>query len=321
RRVTWRRVLDVNDRALRDVVTSLGGPGNGYPRESGFDIVVASEVMAIFCLATGVHDLKERLGEIVVGYTRDRMPVRARDLDAHGAMTAVLRDALAPNLVQTLENNPAFVHGGPFANIAHGCNSVMATKLAMRLSDYTITEAGLGADLGGDKFLDTKCRQAGLKPDALVLVATIRALKPHGGHDEKDLKTPNPAAVEKGVANLEKHIENVHRFGLPAVVAVNTFTSDTEEEFEIVRKACDHLGVRVVKAEHWARGGAGAVDLAHAVVEVANGVQKEFKFLYPDDMALLQKVRTIAQLIYGANDILADKKLRNKFKTLEEQGF
>ena len=268
-RITWRRVVDMNDRALRDVVLGLGGSANGLPRESGYDITVASEVMAIFCLSQSLNELRTRLGKIVVAYTRDKKPVTAADLKAHGAMTVLLKDALKPNLVQTLEGNPAFVHGGPFANIAHGCNSVLATKLSMRLADYTVTEAGFGADLGAEKFLNIKCRKAGIQPDAIVIVATIRALKMHGGVAKTDLGKPDPAAVEKGTANLEKHLENIRMFNLPAVVAINHFTSDTDEEVALVENHCKKLGVQAIKADHWARGGAGAENLARAVIELA----------------------------------------------------
>jgi len=320
-RIVWRRVLDMNDRALRHTVVGLGGSANGVVRESGFDITVASEVMAIFCLSQNLDELKERLGRIVVGYTREKKPVTAADLKAHGAMAVLLRDALAPNLVQTLENNPAFVHGGPFANIAHGCNSVLATKLALTLGDYTVTEAGFGADLGAEKFLDIKCRFAGLKPDTVVLVATIRALKMHGGVDKKELKTPDAAAVERGIVNLEKHVENLLGYGLPVVVAINRFTSDTDEEMAVVESHCARLGVKAVPATHWAEGGAGAEALAHAVVEAAENGQKDFKFLYPDELPLIEKVRTIAQKIYGAKDIVTSAKVRTAFEDLQKAGY
>jgi len=321
-KITWKRVVDMNDRALRQIIVGLGGSANGNPRETGFDITVASEVMAIFCLSESLADLKARLGRIIIGYTRDKKPVTAADLKVHGAMAALLKDAISPNLVQTLENNPAFVHGGPFANIAHGCNSVVATKLAMRLSEYTITEAGFGADLGAEKFLDIKCRYAGLTPNAVVLVATVRALKMHGGVAKDNLKAPNAAAVEKGLDNLVKHIENIHSFGLPVVVAINHFTSDTDEEVGVIKRRCSAMGVTAVLARHWAEGGKGAEDLAKAVVAVAerpNG--SAFKLLYPDDMKLWQKVKTIAQNIYGANDIMADAKVRQKFDDLQTAGY
>ncbi len=321
-RIVWKRVMDMNDRSLRQIVVGLGGPANGVCHESGFDITVASEVMAIFCLSQSLAELRERLGRIIVGYTHDRKAVTAAQLKANGAMTVLLRDALKPNLVQTLENNPAFVHGGPFANIAHGCNSVLATKLAMRLSEYTVTEAGFGADLGAEKFLDIKCRQAGLRPDAVVLVATVRALKMHGGVDKKDLQTSNVAAVEKGVANLEKHLENIRMYNLPIVVAINHFTSDTDAEIAVIEQHCRALGVQAVKANHWARGGTGAEALARAVVELAEQpALNNFQFLYTDEMTLWNKVRAIAQNIYGADNIMADVKVRQKFKDLEEAGF
>ena len=303
RRVTWRRVVDMNDRALRAIVNSLGGVGNGFPRQDGFDITVASEVMAIFCLATDIDDLKRRLGNIVVGYTRERKAVRARDLNAQGSMAALLKDAIKPNLVQTLENNPAFVHGGPFANIAHGCNSVLATTTAMKMADYTVTEAGFGADLGAEKFFDIKCRKAGLAPDAVVIVATIRALKMHGGVAKDDLKDENVAAVEAGFANLERHVQNVAKFGVPAVVSVNRFIADTDAEMAKLIELCDAAGVRCVEANHWADGGAGAEDVARAVVEIVESGEASFKPLYPDDMGLEEKIRTVAREIYRADDI------------------
>jgi len=320
-RITWRRVVDMNDRALRDIVLGLGGSANGLPRESGYDITVASEVMAIFCLSESLKELRERLGKIVVAYTRDKKPVTAADLKAHGAMTVLLKDALKPNLVQTLEGNPAFVHGGPFANIAHGCNSVLATKLSMRLADYTVTEAGFGADLGMEKFLDIKCRKAGIQPSAVVLVATVRALKMHGGVAKADLRKPDPAAVEKGIANLEKHLENIRMFNLPAVVAINHFTGDTDEELAVIENHCKTLGVRAIKADHWARGGAGAENLARAVVELAEQPRSnDFQFLYTDEISLWNKIRAIAQNIYGADNIMADVKVRQKLKDFETAG-
>jgi len=321
-RILWRRVVDMNDRALRDIVIGLGGSANGIPRESGYDITVASEVMAIFCLSESLHELRERLGKIIVAYTRDKKPVTAADLKAHGAMTVLLKDALKPNLVQTLEGNPAFVHGGPFANIAHGCNSVLATKLALRLGEYTVTEAGFGADLGAEKFLNIKCRKAGLHPDAVVIVVTVRALKSHGGIPKPDLAKPNPAAVEKGIANLEKHIENIRLFNLPVVVAINHFTSDTEEEIAVIETHCQTLGVQAIRCDHWARGGAGAEDLARAVIALAEKPHRDgFQFLYTDEMSLWNKVRAIAQNIYGADNIMADLKVRQKFKDFEAAGF
>ncbi len=320
-RIVWKRVMDMNDRALREIVVGMGGVANGVCRQSGFDITVASEVMAIFCLSQNLAELRERLGRIVVGYTREKKPVTAADLKAHGAMAVLLRDALAPNLVQTLENNPAFVPGGTFANISNGCNSVLATKLALSLGEYTVTEAGFGADLGAQKFLDIKCRFAGLQPDAIVIVATVRALKMHGGVDKKDLKAPNVAAVERGLANLEKHLENIAGYGLPAVVAINRFTSDTDEEFAVIQQRCAKLGVKAVPATHWADGGAGAEALAHAVVEAAEKPGKQFKLLYPDDLPLWEKVRTIAQKIYGAKDITASARVKTKFEDLQKAGY
>lgn len=321
RRIAWKRVVDMNDRALRNVIVGLGGVNNAVPRESGFDITVASEVMAAFCLSESLLELKEKLGRMIVGYTRQNEPVTAADLKVHGAMTALLKDALRPNLVQTLENNPAFIHGGPFANIAHGCNSVLATKLAMRLSDYTVTEAGFGADLGAEKFFNIKCRKAGLKPDAVVVVATVRALKMHGGVPLKELQRPNVEALDKGVENLKKHIENIHRFGLPAVVAVNHFAADTPEEIQFIKDKLAYLSVKIVCADHWARGGEGAIPLAQAVVEVAENTKTDFSLLYPDSCTLWQKVGIICREIYGATDVLADKKLREKFQHLQDAGF
>jgi formate--tetrahydrofolate ligase len=321
RRVAWRRVMDMNDRALREIVCSLGGVANGYPREAGFDITVASEVMAIFCLAKNLDDLKERLGNIIVGYTRDRKPVRARDLKAHGAMTALLKEAIAPNLVQTLEGTPAFIHGGPFANIAHGCNSVLATTTALKLTDYVVTEAGFGADLGGEKFIDIKCRKAGLSPDCVVLVATIRALKMHGGVKKEDLKTENLKALEAGMANLQRHVENVKKFGLPAVVSINRFSADTEAEIALVREKCKALGVEALMADHWAMGGAGAADVAKAVVKVIDEGKSKVKYLYPDDMSLFEKIETIAREIYRAKNLTADKSVKDQLKSWEEMGY
>jgi formate--tetrahydrofolate ligase len=321
RRITWSRVVDMNDRALRQVVCGLGGANNSIAREGRFDITAASEVMAIFCLSESLAELRERLGKIVIGHTRKKEAITAANLKANGAMTVLLKSALRPNLVQTLENNPAFVHGGPFANIAHGCNSVIATKLAMRLSEYTITEAGFGADLGAEKFLDIKCRKAGIHPDLVVLVATIRALKYHGGVDRQELTKPNVAALATGVENLKKHIENLQRFGLPVVVAINSFTSDAEEEIRFLQNQCDPLGVKIVRADHWARGGAGAEDLARAVAGVAEGGKNNFKFLYPDSTPLWDKVGIICREIYGAGDVVADKSLRAKFQSLQDSGF
>ncbi|MDY0874327.1 formate--tetrahydrofolate ligase [Dongia rigui] len=320
RRVTWRRVMDMNDRALRQITNSLGGVSNGFPREDGFDITVASEVMAIFCLSTDLTDLTKRLGNIIVGYTRDKKPIYARDLKADGAMTVLLKDAIAPNLVQTLENNPAFIHGGPFANIAHGCNSVIATTTALKLADYVVTEAGFGADLGAEKFFDIKCRKAGLKPAAAVIVATVRALKMHGGVAKEDLGKENVAAVKKGGENLARHIENVKKFGVPAVVAINRFIADTDAELDAVRQLCAELGSEAIECNHWALGSEGTEKLAHAVVKLADG-GSNFKPLYPDDMSLWDKTRTIAQTLYGAQGIIADKAVRDRFAEFEKMGF
>jgi formate--tetrahydrofolate ligase len=321
RRVVWRRVMDMNDRALREIVCSLGGVANGYPREAGFDITVASEVMAIFCLAKNLDDLKERLGNIIVAYTRDRKPVRAKDLKAHGAMAALLKEAIAPNLVQTLEGTPAFIHGGPFANIAHGCNSVLATTTALKLADYVVTEAGFGADLGGEKFIDIKCRKAGLTPDCVVLVATIRALKMHGGVKKEDLKSENLKALEAGMTNLQRHVENVKKFGLPAVVSINRFSADTDAEIALVKEKCKALGVEALMADHWAMGGAGAADVAKAVVKVTDESKGKLKFLYSDEMPLFDKVETIAREIYRAKNVTADKAVKDQLKTWEEMGY
>jgi formate--tetrahydrofolate ligase len=321
RRVTWRRVMDMNDRALRSITCSLGGVANGYPREAGFDITVASEVMAIFCLAKDIDDLKERLGNIIVAYTRERKPIRARDLKAHGAMAALLKEAIAPNLVQTLEGTPAFIHGGPFANIAHGCNSVMATTTALKLADYVVTEAGFGADLGMEKFLDIKCRKAGLRPDCVVVVATIRALKMHGGVKKEDLKKEDLKALEAGMANLQRHIENVKKFGLPAVVSINRFSADTEAEVALVKDKCRALGVEAVMADHWAMGGEGAAEAAHAVVKAIDEGKPNLKLLYPDEMPLFDKIRTIAKELYRADDATADKSVKDQLKAWEEMGF
>jgi formate--tetrahydrofolate ligase len=322
RRITWKRVMDMNDRALREITCSLGGPGNGYPRQDGFDIVVASEVMAIFCLATSLKDLKTRLGNIVVGYTRDQKPVRAADLKVHGAMTVLLKDALKPNLVQTLENNPAFIHGGPFANIAHGCNSVIATKTALKLADYVVTEAGFGADLGAEKFVDIKCRKSGLKPDACVIVATMRALKYHGGVDVKEVNKENMAALEKGVANLERHVNNVrNHYGLPCVVSINRFTFDTDAEIELLKKKMAPHQVPVILATHWADGGKGAADVAKTVVELIEKGGNQFKYVYEDDVPLWEKIKTIATKIYGASDVTADAKVRGQIRRLQDEGY
>ncbi len=321
RRVTWRRGLDMNDRALRSITSSLGGVANGFPREDGFDITVASEVMAIFCLASDLKDLSRRLANIVVAQTRAREPVRAGDLKAAGAMAVLLKDALAPNLVQTLENNPAFIHGGPFANIAHGCNSVIATKTALKLADYVVTEAGFGADLGAEKFIDIKCRKAGLKPDAAVVVATVRALKMHGGVARDALKEENVAALEAGFANLARHLENLRTFGVPAVVSVNRFSADTPAEHAKLKQLCATHGVEAVIADHWASGGAGAADLARAVVALAESGKADCRFLYPDEMPLKDKIRTIAQKIYRAKDIACENAAENRLAELQKGGF
>jgi formate--tetrahydrofolate ligase len=321
RRVAWRRVMDMNDRALREIVCSLGGVANGFPREAGFDITVASEIMAIFCLAKDLPDLKQRIGNIIVAYTRDRKPVRARDLNAHGAMTVLLTEALSPNLVHTLEGTPAFIHGGPFANIAHGCNSVLATTTALKLADYVVTEAGFGADLGGEKFLDIKCRKTGLSPDCAVLVATIRALKMHGGVKKEDLKIENLKALEAGMANLARHVENVQKFGIVPVISINRFSADTDAEMELVEEHAKKLGVDALMADHWAEGGKGAVDVARAVVKIAEGGKSKLKLLYPDELPLMDKIRTIARKIYRAKDIAADKPVRDQLAQFEQMGF
>jgi formate--tetrahydrofolate ligase len=321
RRVTWRRGLDMNDRALRSIVNSLGGVANGFPREDGFDITVASEVMAIFCLSTDLADLRRRLANIVVAQTREREPVRAGDLKTAGSMAVLLKDAVAPNLVQTLENNPAFIHGGPFANIAHGCNSVIATTTALKLADYVVTEAGFGADLGAEKFFDIKCRKAGLKPAAAVVVATVRALKMHGGVARDALRQENVAAVEKGFANLQRHLENLRGFGVPAVVSVNRFSADTEAELGKLRELCAKNGVEAVVADHWARGSEGAADLARTVVALADSGKADFRFLYPDEMPLRDKIKTIAQKIYRARDIAVEKPAEDRLAELQKAGF
>ena len=322
RRIVWKRVMDMNDRALRDIVVGLGGPTNGFPREDAFDIVVASEVMAILCLATSLEDLKERLGNIVVGYTRDERPVVARDLDAHGAMAVLLKDAIKPNLVQTLEGNPAFVHGGPFANIAHGCNSVMATKTALKLADYVLTEAGFGADLGAEKFVDIKCRMSGLRPSMVVLVATIRALKFHGGAELGGLEKEDLGALEGGLANLERHINNVrNHFGLPCVVAINRFPSDTEAEISLLQDGVAHQGARVVLTNHWAEGGVGAEALAHAVVETVRSVPARFRFVYDEEDGLWDKISAVATKIYGSSEVVADTKVRRQIRKFQEDGY
>jgi formate--tetrahydrofolate ligase len=321
RRVTWRRGLDMNDRALRSIVGSLGGVANGFPREDGFDITVASEVMAIFCLATDLNDLKRRLGNIIVAQTRGREPVRASELKAAGSMAVLLKDAVAPNLVQTLENSPAFIHGGPFANIAHGCNSVIATTTALKLADYVVTEAGFGADLGAEKFFDIKCRKAGLKPDAAVVVATVRALKMHGGVPRDGLREENVAALEKGFANLARHLENLRGFGVPVVVSVNRFSADTPAEHAKLKELCAAHGVEAVIADHWASGGEGAAALAETVVNVIERGTAKFQFLYPDEMPLRDKIKTIAQKIYRARDIACDGPVETRLAELQKGGF
>src|SRR5688572_22429439 len=321
RRIQWKRVLDMNDRALRQVTVALGGPANGYPREDGFDIVVASEVMAIFCLSTSLEDLKQRLGNIVVAYTKDQKPVKARDLQAHGAMTVLLKDALAPNLVQTLENNPAFIHGGPFANIAHGCNSVIATQSALKLADYVVTEAGFGADLGAEKFLDIKCRKSGLAPSAAVIVATLRALKYHGGVDVKEVGKENLQALDKGIVNLERHVENVSKvYGIPCVVSINRFTFDTEAELKLVSDRMKKLGAQVVTATHWGDGGKGAADLAKIVVGLCDQPSKP-SFVYEDADPLWEKIGKIARKVYRASEVTADAKVRGQIKKLQDDGY
>jgi formate--tetrahydrofolate ligase len=321
RRISWRRAVDMNDRSLRSIVSSLGGVANGFPREDGFDITVASEVMAIFCLATDLADLQRRLGDIIVAQTRDKKNIRASELKAQGSMAALLKDAIAPNLVQTLENNPAFIHGGPFANIAHGCNSAIATKAALKLADYVVTEAGFGADLGAEKFFDIKCRKAGLKPDLTVIVATIRALKMHGGVAKDDLKVENVAALEKGFANLKRHIANVQKFGVPVIVSVNRFSTDTAAEIELLQKLSQAEGVDCVLADHWGSGGPGAAELAHKVVATIEAKPSQFKPLYADDLPLVEKVRTIARELYGASDIALDPSVKTRFAELEKEGF
>src|SRR6202167_4966977 len=320
RRISWKRVMDMNDRALRDITVGLGGAGNGFPRQDGFDIVVASEAMAIFCLANSLVDLKQRLGNIGVGYTRDLKPIHARDLNAQGAMTVLLKEALKPNLVQTLENNPAFIHGGPFANIAHGCNSVLATKTALKLADYVVTEAVFGADLGAEKSIDIKCRKSGLRPAAVVIVATVRALKMHGGVKKEDLKNENLKALEAGMANLARHIENVQKFGIVPVISLNRFSADTDAEIKLVEDKCKALGVEALMADHWALGGEGAANVARAVVKVAESGKSKLKYLYPDDMPLIEKIRTIAKEIYCAKDIEVDKSVRDQLAAFEAMG-
>ncbi len=320
RRIIWKRCIDLNDRALREITSNLGGVANGYPRTDGFNITVASEVMAIFCLATDLKDLERRLGNITVAYTRDKKPIFAKDLNAQGPMTVLLKEALMPNLVQTLENNPAIIHGGPFANIAHGCNSIIATKTSLNLSEYVVTEAGFGADLGAEKFIDIKCRKGDLIPNAVVLVATIRALKMHGGVNKKNLQSENVDAVIKGASNLKRHIENLHKFGLPVVVAVNNFIADTENEINALKEECKKINIEAITCEHWAKGGEGTTKLAYKVVELAEN-SNNFKYIYEDKIPLLDKVKKIATEIYRADDIIADSKIRDQLKLFEEQGY
>ena len=321
RRITLKRVVDMNDRSLRDITCGLGGIGNGIPRQSGFDITVASEIMAVFCLASDIEDLKKRIGNMVIGYSRSNEPIRAKQLNADGAITVLLKDAFQPNLVQTLENNPAFIHGGPFANIAHGCNSVVSTKLALKLADYVVTEAGFGADLGAEKFFDIKCRKSGLKPDAVVLVATTKALKMHGGITKDNLGAENVHAVNKGCKNLKRHIENITKFGVPVIVAINDYVTDTKEEHAAIINYCKEIGVECKISSHWEKGGKGASDLAEEVAKIADSNSSKFKPLYDNKLSLWDKTQYIAQNIYGASEIIADKKVRNQFKKLEEDGF
>ena len=320
RRVVWKRCVDLNDRALREITVNLGGVSNGFPRTDGFNITVASEVMAIFCLANDLKDLERRLGNITVAYTRSKKPIFAKDLKAEGPMTVLLKQALMPNLVQTLENNPAIIHGGPFANIAHGCNSVIATKTSLKIADYVVTEAGFGADLGAEKFLDIKCRKADLKPDGVVLVATIRALKMHGGVEKSDLGKENIEAVRSGISNLKRHVENIKKYGLPVIVAINHFVADTENEMRILQEECEKIGVEAVPCKHWSDGGNGTVDLAKKVVDLVDQ-KNSFKFLYEDKISLLDKIEKIAKEIYGADEIIADNKIRSQLKQFEENGY
>ncbi len=318
RRISWRRVVDMNDRSLRDIALALGGPGNGFPRQGGFDITVASEVMAIFCLATDISDLRRRLANIVIGTTRDGTPITCKQINADGAMTALLKDALLPNLVQTLEGTPAFIHGGPFANIAHGCNSAMATTTALKLADYVVTEAGFGADLGAEKFLDIKCRKTGLKPDAVTIVATVRALKMHGGVPKDQLKGENVDALKKGFRNLERHLQNIAKYGVPSIVAINRFIQDTPAEIETLRELCSAMGVKVIECTHWADGSAGTEALAKEVVNIIENTPGNFKYLYEDSATLWEKTRTIAREIYRASDITADSKVRKQFEDFQK---
>ena len=320
RRVVWKRVLDMNDRALRSININLGGVANGFPREDGFDITVASEIMAIFCLSNDLHDLEKRIGNITVAYTRDKKPIYAKDLNAQGPMTVLLKDAIRPNVTQTLENNPAIIHGGPFANIAHGCNSVLATKTALKLSDYVVTEAGFGADLGAEKFLDIKCRKSGLKPNCVVIVATIRALKMHGGLNKDELKTENVDALKKGLVNLEKHINNIKKFGLPVTVAINHFVLDTDNEVNAVIDFCKKMKIKASTCKHWEKGSEGTKELANDVVKLCEE-KNEFKFLYTDDIPLFKKIETIAKELYGASEVVADTKIREQLKNFQENGY
>ena len=321
RRITWRRVVDMNDRSLRDITTGLGGPGNGIPREGGFDITVASEIMAVFCLASDLENLQTRIGNIVIGYSRQRAPIKVRQLNAQGAMTALLRDAFQPNLVQTIENNPALMHGGPFANIAHGCNSVMATRTALKLADYVVTEAGFGADLGAEKFFDIKCRKANLHPDAVVLVATTKALKMHGGISKDDLQKENVEAINHGCENLGRHIRNIGQFGVPVTVAINNYVTDTKKEHQAIIKYCAQFDIKCKISSHWSDGGKGARQLALQVIDMVNQQKSQFRTLYDDDMSLWDKTRHIARNIYGAEDIIADKKVRQQFIQYEKEGY
>ena len=321
RRVVWKRVMDMNDRSLRSIVVDLGGVANGYPRQDGFDITVASEIMAIFCLATDLKDLEKRIGNITIGYTRDRAAVYAKDLNAQGPMTVLLKDAIKPNVTQTLENNPAIIHGGPFANIAHGCNSVIATKTGLKLADYVVTEAGFGADLGAEKFLDIKCRKSGIKPSCVVIVATIRALKMHGGLNKDELKNENLDALKKGLVNLERHINNTRKFGLPVTIAVNHFVSDSDKEMDLLLNFCQTQGVKASKCTHWSNGSEGTKELAKNVVEICEEKKDVFKYLYEDDLPLFKKIEKIAQEIYHASEVIADTKIRKQLKDFEENGF
>ena len=321
RRIVWKRAIDMNDRSLRSIVVDLGGIANGFPRQDGFDISVASEIMAIFCLSKDLKDLEERIGNITIGYTREKKPIYAKDLKAHGPMTVLLKDAIRPNVTQTLENNPAIIHGGPFANIAHGCNSVIATKTALKLSDYVITEAGFGADLGAEKFIDIKCRKSGLKPDCVVIVATIRALKMHGGVKKEDLKNENLDALKKGLVNLERHINNTRKFGLPVAVAVNHFATDSDKEVSILIDFCKNFGVEISLCTHWSNGGDGTKDLANIVVKICEKSKSTFKFLYEDKIPLFKKIEKIAQEIYHASEVVADTKIREQLKDFENKGF